>query len=592
MDSLPDQNSIGAPLAAAGELNAPDSKEALLGQFNEKKAQKLAKKEAKRIAKEARRARRKTEDEAAEANDIKYGIRYKLIAVVSTIILVVVLLITTIATNNQIEAVLKEKEKQGVIITRGLASTIKNKLLISYAANDKKLKRINTEAQYKQFYIDLGLSELMFEDVDQVITQPDVIYAYILGQHGIVLGHSNPKVTPYSKYHFEGNIESYFDSYKKLKMEKIKPIQVKIEVDKETGVIGNAANPDNKIEAIDFSTILAFKNNPELKDAIGEVHIGISLESMNEQIFNSKVEMQLIGAISILVGIILAVIVATVIAGPIRSMIRGMQRVSQGDFNASVLVSAKDEVGLLSRTFNIMLKGLSLLVSPEVAQVVLSGGDLLKSGQKTNVTVLFSDIRSFTTISESLTPHEVVEMLNDYLDIMTEIIVKYGGVVDKFVGDEIFAVYGAPFEHPNHPLCATATAIEMGVELHEHNQEREVEGKVPIRIGIGVNTGDVIAGAMGSKKRIDFTSIGDAVNLGARLEGTNKVYGTLTIISEFTYEKVAGDVVVRELDLIRVKGKNEPVKIFEAIALTESGKRKVQEYINSVAATKAAREAV
>lgn len=578
MDNMDDQTEHSqVETLSAAPINQGGEPELISKQ--DEKSQKKALKEAQKAKKKAQQL---AEDEAAQANEIKYGIRFKLITVVSAIILVVVLVITTIATNNQIEAVLQEKEKQGIIIAKGLASAVKNNLLIVYAQNEKRLQKISTESQYSDFYNDLGISELLFEDIDQVITQPDVLYAYILGKHGIVLGHSNPDVTAYSKYKFQGNIVSYFEAYSDEGLTQVLPILKQIEIDKVTGVVGNAVDPKNRVEGIDFSTMLSFKNDPLLKDAIGELHIGISLETMNEQIFESKVEMQLIGAIAIILGVILAVVVATVIAQPIRKMIRGMQRVSQGDFNASVLVSAKDEVGLLSKTFNVMLKGLSLLVSPEVAQVVLSGGDLMKSGQKTNVTVLFSDIRAFTTISESLTPHEVVEMLNDYLDIMTEIIIKHGGVVDKFVGDEIFAVYGAPFEHPNHPLCATATAIEMGVDLAEHNKEREALGKLPIRIGIGVNTGDVIAGAMGSKKRIDFTSIGDAVNLGARLEGTNKVYGTLAIVSEFTYAQIRGDVVVRELDLIRVKGKNEPVTIYEAIALTETGHKKVQQYFESV----------
>ena len=272
--------------------------------------------------------------------------------------------------------------------------------------------------------------------------------------------------------------------------------------------------------------------------------------------------MQGYGFAALIFAIIFVISFATLIARPIRRIIKGMQQVTQGNFSASVIVKSKDEVGRLSNTFNVMLKGMSILVSPEVAQVVLRGGNLIEKSERKIVSVLFSDIRAFTTISETLTPREVVLMLNNYMEIMTNIVLKYGGVVDKFVGDQIFAVYGTPFEHPMHSLCACATAVEMGVQLVEHNKEREDLGKPPIRIGIGVNTGDVISGAMGSSKRVDYTSIGDAVNLGARLEGTNKVYGTLSIMSEFTHEIVKDDVVSRELDSIRVKGKNEPVKIF------------------------------
>jgi len=532
--------------------------------------------------KEKRQLERKAADKKEKENDIKYGIRYKLITVVSIIVLLVVITITWISSNNQANSLLQEKKKQGFIIVRGLASAIKTRLLDIYAINENLIKTLNNAGDYKNFYINNGISELIFEDIDSVVSQPDVLYAYINGKHKVVLGHSDPDVLPYSIYEFTSPIESYFDAYKASGMKKPEPILSKIKYKKKI-----RSDKDKKesvesaelVDAIDFSYILAFKTDPEIEDAIAEVHIGISLESVNRQIFENKVQMQTIGFVSIVFGVILAIVIATFIARPIRKMIEGMRKVSQGDFSASVLVSSSDEVGLLSRTFNVMLKGMSILVSPEVAQVVLSGGDLLTSGQRRNVTVLFSDIRGFTTISESLTPHEVVEMLNEYLEVMTDIIIKHGGVVDKFVGDEIFAVFGAPFDHPMHPLCASATALEMGTELAKHNEERKLNGKLPINIGIGINTGDVISGAMGSTKRIDFTSIGDAVNLGARLEGTNKVYGTLCIMSEFTYEAVAEDVVVRELDLIRVKGKLEPVKIFEVVALTQKGTTKLASFL-------------
>ncbi|MES0490547.1 MAG: adenylate/guanylate cyclase domain-containing protein [Leptospirales bacterium] len=530
-----------------------------------------------KIADEKAKKKKKqdAEDRDYRENEIKFGIRVKLISVVSVIVLLVVITITWIATINQTDALMVEKKKQGEIIETGLNSAIKTGLIDIIAGQNNKLSRLKEPSEFRNFYSNNFISDEIFEFIDQVKSQPDVIYAYFLGKHGIVLGHTDTKIDPYSYYQFEKGITSYFDAYKTQRLTSLEPIL------QTTTIILPPQKGEKKgeeVEVIDFSRIVTFKSDPELSDAFGEIHIGISLDAINDQIFASKVQMQLIGFASILFGIGMAVIMATLIARPIRKMIEGMRLVSKGDFSVSVLSNSKDEVGLLSKTFNVMLKGLSILVSPEVARVVLSGEDLTKSGQRKTVTVLFSDIRGFTTISESLTPPQVVEMLNDYMEIMTEIIIKYGGVVDKFVGDEIFAVYGAPFDHPLHPLCAVATALDMGTDLAAHNKEREAEGKLPISIGIGVNTGDVIAGAMGSKKRIDFTSIGDAVNLGARLEGTNKVYGTLAIISEFTLKEVKGDLIVRELDSILVKGKLEPVMIFEAVALTESGHKKLEKY--------------
>ncbi|MDH5717259.1 MAG: HAMP domain-containing protein [Spirochaetia bacterium] len=542
-------------------------------------------------AKERKRLQKLKQDKEYKDNEIKWGLRFKLLFLFSAISLGIAIGIMIPAITNQTNSLLAEKKKQGKVMIRGLTSAIKNRLLDLYALNDKKLKKINSYEQYKNFYQNNGISELIFEDVDQVLAQPDVEYAYVLGKHDIALGHTNPKIEAYTKYKFEKGINNYFTEFKaKQNLDPVyyktprvldKTIQVtkSVKIDKEK-------SKDKVIDVMDFSYIMTFKSNPELKDAIGEVHIGISLESVHQQIFDNKVELQMVGAIAIAFGILAAIIFAAFLSRPIRKIIFGMQQVTKGNFHESVILHSKDEVGLLSRTFNVMLKGMSILVSPEVAQVVLSGGDLTKSGEKREVTVLFSDIRSFTTISESLTPHEVVDMLNQYMEIMTDIIIKYGGVVDKFVGDEIFAVFGAPFDHPMHPLCATATAIEMDIELDKHNENRRKEGKPPIMIGIGVNTGDVIAGAMGSSKRVDYTSIGDAVNLGARLEGTNKVYGTRAIISEFTYDFVKNDIITRELDLIRVKGKNKPVTIYEAVDLTETGRQKIQKFLSELKSQK------
>ncbi|MCS6985468.1 MAG: HAMP domain-containing protein [Leptospiraceae bacterium] len=524
--------------------------------------------------KEQRRLEKIKKDQEYKANEIRFGIRKKLILLFSLLISLIVLGLTLISTRQQTKSLLEEKDKQARIIGRGLLAAIRSRLVEIYGIHAEKIKAFTSEAEYVNFYRQNEFIELLFEDIDGVKKQPDLVYAYVLGKHNIVLGHTRADVKPYSKFSFPAGVESYLDLLTQKQLPEMIATKIEHEIQED--------NNRRVIEVLDYAMGISFKDNPQPQDYIGELHIGISLESVNQQIFMTKVNLQLVGLIALGVGVFVAIVFASLIARPIQKVIAGMRRVSQGDFSADVTVRSRDEVGLLSKTFNIMIKGMSILVSPEVAQVVLSGEDLLKGGQKRVVTVLFSDVRSFTTISESLTPHEVVLMLNEYLEIMTDIIIKHGGVVDKFVGDEIFAVFGAPFDHPQHPLSACATALEMAEALAKHNAERRKQGKKPIEIGIGINTGEVISGAMGSTKRVDYTSIGDSVNLGARLEGTNKVYGTLCIISEFTYEYVKDDVVVRELDLIRVKGKNEPVKIYELIALTPAGAQKEEKYVREL----------
>jgi len=212
----------------------------------------------------------------------------------------------------------------------------------------------------------------------------------------------------------------------------------------------------------------------------------------------------------------------------------------------------------------------SKFVSKSVVDELLKHPDNIKlGGEKKILTVLFSDIRGFTSISEQMTPEELVEHLNVYLQAMTDVVIKYNGTLDKYVGDEIMAFWGAPLPQDNHAHLASMAAIDMMIELRKLNEKWKIEKKPTLDIGIGLNTGDMVVGNMGSASRMDYTLMGDMVNLGARLEGTNKVYGTNIIISEFTYEHVRDVVIARELDLIRVKGKEKPVKIYELMDVTE-----------------------
>ncbi|MBD3304992.1 hypothetical protein GF339_01410 [candidate division KSB3 bacterium] len=186
-------------------------------------------------------------------------------------------------------------------------------------------------------------------------------------------------------------------------------------------------------------------------------------------------------------------------------------------------------------------------------------------GERKVLTVLFSDIRGFTSISEGMESQDLVEFLNAYLTQMTDIVLKYDGTLDKYMGDAIMAFYGAPVDQEDHPQRACASALEMMHRLREMQTAWRAQGKPPLDIGIGINSGVMTVGNMGSVKRFDYTVMGDNVNLGSRLEGTNKQYGTNIIISEYTYQHIQGQFVTRELDLVRVKGKAEPVTIYELV---------------------------
>ena len=207
-------------------------------------------------------------------------------------------------------------------------------------------------------------------------------------------------------------------------------------------------------------------------------------------------------------------------------------------------------------------------LAENVVESVLEDTDALKfGGEKKHLTVLFSDIRSFTTYSEKYLPEEVVSILGEYLTEMVDVILQYQGMLDKFVGDEVMAVFGAPYYMEDHAEKACFAALEMIRTLDRLKEKWKEEGREIFNIGIGVNTGDMIVGNLGSTQIFDYTVIGDAVNLGARLEGINKVYQTANniIISEFTQKEIGDSIVTRELDSVRVKGKKLPVAIFELV---------------------------
>jgi len=205
-------------------------------------------------------------------------------------------------------------------------------------------------------------------------------------------------------------------------------------------------------------------------------------------------------------------------------------------------------------------------VSKDVYDHLVANPDLARlGGARRDMTVLFSDIRDFTTVSERGQPEEIVHTLNEYFTRMVQLVFQNGGTLDKFVGDMVMALFGAPLDDPDHADHAVETALEMIVELRKLNEGWKAEGRPALDIGIGINTGPMIAGNIGSDLVMSYTVIGDAVNLGSRLESLNKQYGTRIIISEFTKAQLKRQYVLKPLGDVIVKGKTKPVSIFELI---------------------------
>jgi adenylate cyclase len=204
-------------------------------------------------------------------------------------------------------------------------------------------------------------------------------------------------------------------------------------------------------------------------------------------------------------------------------------------------------------------------MTQELAEQLLNSGDAKLGGDRKEVSVLFSDIRGYTSLTENMEAEDVVAMLNEYFESMVDAVFTYKGTLDKYIGDAIMAVFGSPLALDDHAWMAVQTALEMRHRLALFNQNRTDAEQ--IGIGIGINSDSVISGNIGSSKRMEFTAIGDGVNLGSRLEGATKLYGCDILISESTYLPCADRVWVRELDYIRVKGKTKPVSLYELLGL-------------------------
>lgn len=297
------------------------------------------------------------------------------------------------------------------------------------------------------------------------------------------------------------------------------------------------------------------------------------------------------------------------ILNPLKKIVETMKDIiKNNDLKKKVPVLYRDEIGELGFTFNRMLDELngaynqikeyafqSVLaqkkeeriktmfqkyVPQDVVNSIVSNPDSALIGKNANITVLFSDIRSFTTISETMQPDVLVDSLNRYFSVMVNIIYKRKGIIDKYIGDAIMAIFGAPKEYGDDVQQAVLSGIEMLDNLDVFNKQQREKGLKEFNIGIGINFGPVTVGNIGTSHKMDYTVIGDAVNLASRLEGLTKEYHTKLIISEGTYNAVKDYFYVREIDRVRVKGKLKPVKIFEPARNLNANQKKAWQMYN------------
>lgn len=302
--------------------------------------------------------------------------------------------------------------------------------------------------------------------------------------------------------------------------------------------------------------------------------------SLREELGPFKARMRTTLLVALSAALVLSLLIGTFLARRFSSAIRrleeGARRVRGGSLDVAVPVTSHDEIGQLTESFNEMVAGLrqrdqikatfKRYLSPAVVEDLLKNPEQLElGGRSAELSIFFSDLVGFTSLSEGRDAHELVSLLNEYFDAVGQTVVQRGGTLDKFAGDSVMCFFGAPIALPDHRARALLSGLDHLRVVDHLRIEWKKLGRPLIDCRIGINTGPVVVGNIGSRDGQDYTVIGDAVNLASRLEGANKEYGTRFMVSEETLRGAESVVEFRELDLLRVKGKQLPVRVFEVL---------------------------
>jgi len=303
-----------------------------------------------------------------------------------------------------------------------------------------------------------------------------------------------------------------------------------------------------------------------IRKKLGEVHVGIDLTSL--QIASRRIQMVVggIAIVGIIIGIMGAFGLGALLIRPLKALVRGVSEIARGNFDFRIRKRTNDEIGDLTLAFNVMAKDLKdkvliedafkRYVSHQVADEILEDPDgFAKSlkGEKRQITAFFADIRSFTTISEQLSPEEVVSFLNFYLTEMTTIIFNNEGTIDKFMGDCIMAIFGAPVIHGDDVYKAVKSGVEIQRKVEELNKQRIASGEQDIHVGIGINYGEAVVGNVGSTQRLEYTVIGDSVNTASRIQGLAQ--SGEVVVTDAVYREVKDLFEFHPMEPVKVKGK-------------------------------------
>jgi adenylate cyclase len=454
---------------------------------------------------------------------IRVPLKIKLSLLITALVVLTVALVGLFLLRQQQQSLTAEMTKRGLTMAENFAAGAKTPLL---TGDDLTLGVLVTDA----------------------MKDPDVSYVIVADHDGRVLAHSDPRAA----------VKSTVERPKGLE-----PLKDRLLVQ-----IYNT--PQGRI--IDFAVPLVYSGVP-----VGALYLGFSEEAITAALASARNQALLITLIMVLAGLGGAVGLAALLSRPIFRLVQATGAIAAGNFNIALPVASRDELGVLTDSFNRMARSLrekemikrafTRYVAREVVEEILKNPEnMALTGERREVTVLFCDVRGFTPLSERLSPEDVVLLLNDFYNLMIETTFKHDGTLDKFLGDAVMAVFGAPLAHPDHSARAIRTALAMREGIVGLNERRARDGKEPIAVGIGVSAGEAVAGTVGTEDRMEYTVIGDSVNLASRLESQAKP-GQILITSP-TFEKVYAEVEAHSLGKLHVKGKEEEIEVYEVVGPT------------------------
>lgn len=503
---------------------------------------------------------------------IRFSLRSKIILLILVLVAALVLFVYSTILRDEREALTDLTISAGGAIATTLAINAWNvfypQLLVEQPDGNF------TEETYGRLnYFDINIVETL----DQLVQQKDIVYAVVLNKFGKVMGHSRhePRVVENTPWSPPPGIRLYRELYRPGE-----EIRFKVQeyaggyYDPKTG-----RREEGELLDISFPMLGSLRDVRDLSLYEGEVHVGISKDTIRRVLRRAEAKLQGVALLSVLLGIVGAVVLASLIIGPILRLVQAMGCVAMGDLKQRVRIRTADEIQLLGETFNTMTEGLSKYVSAGLVRKMMANPEALTLGGSNKVvTILESDIRNFTGTSERMAPEEIVAYLNEYLDMMTKVVLEHGGEIDKYIGDAILAHFGLfetdPSKLAEHTRNAVRAAVAMNRAIVPFNEKRVAKGLNPVRFGVGINTGEVTVGNIGSTERMDYTVIGDNMNLTARIcDHAGKEWkepdGTVVrlrniLITESTYELVK-DIAVVESRVIAltVKGKERPVRVYQ-----------------------------